>query len=137
MRLAERTTTSAGLVRTRKPRSTDAIFLSQGALMAQHAPDAHADERLLREIAQREQELQRTVAEARAEADRIIERARREAEELRARAREQAREQAAAAVTRQILSRAQAEADALRKRGDERRPRAVDLVVREVLGSSA
>ena len=113
--------------------------------MSQHpAPETPAGEGLLREIARKEQELQQQVAAVRAEAGRLIERAQREAEEILAGARDQARQAAttAAAATDQeaqeiaeeILARAAAEAQTIRRRAEERRLLAVDLVTSEVLG---
>lgn len=115
--------------------------------MAQHdTPGAPAGERLLREIAEREQELQRRVAEARAEAARLIDQAQQEADALRAQAREQARalEEAAATeaaregeqITRDILARAEADAARIRREAEGRKRQAVDLVVAEVLGGA-
>ncbi|HLW48442.1 MAG TPA: V-type ATPase subunit subunit G family protein [bacterium] len=110
-------------------------------------PDRSSDEALLREIASREQELQRQVAEARAEAARRIEQAQRQAEDLRGAARKRAADLAAGAsadtsreadrLGKEILARAEAEAAAIRKRADEYRAEAVQLVVREVLGGPA
>src|SRR5579875_2734817 len=64
--------TSAGGARARTASVHGRYFFvpRESTHMAQHdAPGAPAGERLLREIAEREQELQRRVAEARAEAD--------------------------------------------------------------------
>ncbi len=111
------------------------------------APDSQAGEALLREIAQREQELQRQITEARAEAARRIEQAERQAEEMRARARDRARDRSTGAaaeasreaerIEKEILARAESEAAAIRKQADEHRAKAVELVVREVLGGQA
>jgi len=110
-------------------------------------PDGDAGEQLLREIAEREQELQRQIAEARAEAARRVEAAQRKAEEVRAHARDRARDLAAGAaaeaareaerIGKDVLARAEADAAAIRKQAGDRRSKAVEFVVREVLGGQA
>src|SRR5579875_119194 len=109
--------TSAGGARARTASVHGRYFFvpRESTHMAQHdAPGAPAGERLLREIAEREQELQRRVAEARAEAARLIEQAQREADGLRA----------------------EADAARIRQEAERRRRQAVDLVVGQVLGGA-
>ena len=68
-------------------------------------------------------------------------------EETRTRARDRARDAAASAaadaareaerIGKEIVARAEAEAAAIRRQAEERRSKAVELVVREVLGGQA
>ncbi len=115
--------------------------------MAQHeASTPSSGDKILREIAQREQKLQEELTRARLEAARSLEDAQREADGIRTRAREQAQQEAAEAskaaaaeaqtVTEEVLARARRDAEAVRKRAEERMGGAVALVVREVLGES-
>ena len=113
--------------------------------MSQHpAPEASADENLLREIALKEQELQQQVAEVQAEAARLIDQAQQQAEAIRTATRDQAQQVTAAAaaasqqeankITRETLARAETEVQRIRRQAEDHRRLAVDAVTSEVLG---
>jgi F-type H+-transporting ATPase subunit b len=113
--------------------------------MPQHeASEPSSGDKILREIAQKEQQLQEDLARARQGAARRLEEAQREADALRGKAREQAQAEAAASaeaaaaeaqtITEEVLARARADAEAIRKKAAERMSAAVALVVRQVLG---
>src|SRR2546426_9199717 len=139
--------TSAGCVPVRV-RIADAFYCPGESMAHQHdAAQSSSDERILHEITTKERELQEQLTQAQREAARILEEAQRAADAIRSRAREQAQQETAAAtreaageaqaITEQTLSRARAEAEAVRERAQERMSRAVEVVVREVLGGNA